>query len=199
MVIGGGLVVVAALALGWRSPTPRREPDWLAGDLTWSKRGTGLVNDTQDGFQIHLSQPNQHSWTVADQPVADFEVEFDTRALTTNQDVGYGVLFRYQDTENNYLFAIGNDGYYSIALRQDGILTALRAWQQWPHVHRGEKGNRLRVRCREEICRFFTNGEFTAEITADAFNSGRIGLWAQSFTNESLDVTFENIRLWSLE
>lgn len=199
MVLAGGLALVAALALGWRSPTPRRAPDWLGDDLAWRQRGAGLVTATRDGYQMRLSQPDQRSWIIADQPFANFDLEIDTRAMAANQDVGYGVLFRYQDPENFYLFAIGNDGYYSIALVHDGDLAPLRAWQQWPHVHRGESTNRLRVQCNGVFCRFFINGEFTAEINANTFRTGRVGLWAQNFSNDSLDVVYENIRLWSLE
>jgi hypothetical protein len=77
-------------------------------------------------------------------------------------------------------------------------LTPLRAWQQWPHVRRGAATNRLRIRCHGALCRFFINGEFTAEIVDGTFLVGNVGLWAQSFSDNGLKVEFTGIRLWSL-
>ncbi|MGD9100379.1 MAG: hypothetical protein PVF45_07855, partial [Anaerolineae bacterium] len=107
-------------------------------------------------------------------------------------------LYRYQDPANYYLFAIGGDGYYTIAVVQRGALIPLRTWQQWPHVRRGAATNRLRVRCTGTVCRFYVNGEFTAQITHDAFRAGDLGLWAQTFSDDALDVVFDEMRLWSL-
>ncbi len=199
IVLAAGLGSVAALALGWRSPTPLRAPDWTGADLAWRQQGDGLATAATDGYRIRLSNPDQRAWAVAGQRAADFDLELDTHAASSNGDVGYGVLYRYQDADNYYLFVIGNDGYYAIAIVREGKLTPFRTWQQWPHVHRGHAINRLRVRCEAMLCRFYINGEFTAEIVDDAFLDGHLGLWAQNFSNDSLEVVFDRIRLWSLE
>jgi hypothetical protein len=190
---------MVALTLGWRSFTPSRDADLTGADLIWHQYiGDGGIT-SDHGYQMHLSQPDQRAWAVADQQVTDFDLELETRSVASTPDVGYGVLFRYQDAENFYRFAIGSDGYYSIAIVQEGRLTPLHTWQQWPHVRRGDATNRLRVRCEDALCRFYVNGEFTAEFSDDAFLAGHVGLWAQNFTNSSLTVIFDHIRLWSLK
>jgi hypothetical protein len=199
IVVAVGLGLAAALAFGWRSPTPRRAPDWTAADLTWRRYGDGVATVAKDGYQLRLSQPDQHAWTVTSQRVTNFDLELDARAVTSNSDVGYGILYAYQDPENYSLFTIGNDGYYSIAVIREGERTSLRAWQQWPHVRRGDATNRLRVRCNETHCRFYINGEFTAAIMDSAFLNGSVGLWAQNYSNDLLAVVFDHIQLWSLE
>lgn len=204
-VLLAGLGLMAALALGWRSPTPHRLPDWTAADSVWSKHGDGTMTsadaDSQQppaALRVRLSQPEQRAWAIASQHITDFDLELDARLLLSSEDVGYGLLYRYQDPANTYLFAIGGDGYYTIAVVQKGVLTPLRAWQQWPHVRRGAAVNRLRVRCVGATCCFYVNGEFTAEITDEAFLAGDLGLWAQTFSDGPLDVVFEEVRLWSL-
>ena len=197
LVIGLGLV--AALALGWRSPTPHRPPDWTAPDLVWRQYGEGWSATTDADHQIQLAGSDQRAWAVASQPVADFELQLDVRSLLPSEDVGYGVLYRYQDAANYYLFAIGGDGYYTIALVHQGELTPLQLWQPWPHVRRGAATNRLRVRCRASTCRFFLNDEFTAEIQDGTFPRGDVGLWAQTFSDTALKVSFEGLRLWRLD
>ena len=197
-VLVAGLGLVAALALGLGSPTPRRAPDWTATGAAWRRFGDGSVTASDDSYEISLSQPGQRAWAVANLSIADFDLELNVRSLLPSEDVGFGLLYRYQDPANHYLFAIGGDGYYTIARIQGGKQTPLRAWQQWPHVRRGAATNRLRVRCREARCRFYVNGEFAAEITDDAFLAGKLGLWAQSFSDDVLAVRFYGMRLWSL-
>jgi hypothetical protein len=208
LIVGGllGLGLVAALALGWRSPTPIRAPDHTVKSSAWQWHGDGATTVTDTGYQLHLSQPGQQAWAIptpgtqaaAIQQVDDFDLELDTRALISSADAGYGLLYRYQNPDNFYLFAIGSDGYYTIAVVQDGALIPLRAWQQWPHVRRGAATNRLRVRCKGSTCRFHINGEFTAEVIDDTFLAGGFGLWGQTFSDTILKVVFEETRLWSL-
>lgn len=194
-----GLGLATALALGWRSPVPRRAPDWTAADLIWRQYGDGWTAATGAGYQVQLTQPERRAWAVAARPVADFELQLDVRSLLPSEDVGYGVLYRHQDAANYYLFAIGGDGYFTITLVRKGEPIPLRVWQQWPHVRRGAATNRLRVRCQAALCRFYVNDEFTAEIMDATFLSGEVGLWAQTFSDAALTVAFEELRLWRLD
>ena len=198
-VLAVGLGLVAAFLLGWRTPTPRRAPDWTFDDLIWTQHGDGVAAITNEGYQIRLAQPDQRAWAVADQPVTDFDVEVVVRSAVPSEDVGYGLLYRYQDRANYYLFAIGGDGYYTIAVVHKGELTPLQVWQQWPHVRRGAATNRLRVRCEETRCRFHINDEFTTEIENDLFLAGHLGLWAETFSDDGLGVVFGRVRLWSIK
>lgn len=194
-----GLGLVAALAMGWRAPTPRRAPDWTAdGASMWQVQGDGTLTFTPAGYQWCLSAPEQHAWAIAGQPVADFDLVMVARSSLDSEDIGYGVLYRYQDRDNHYLFAVGADGYYTVALVRGGRLTPVHDWQEWPHVRRGAGANRLRIRCQGATCRFYINGEFTAEITDRTFLSGDIGLWVETFSDPALAVTFEQVRLWLL-
>ena len=197
MVLTIGLGLAAALLLGWRSPTPHRAPDWTFDDLLWTQYGDGSVTMADDGYQMRLSQPYQRAWAVADQPVADFEAEVVVHSLFPSEDVGFGLLYRYQDQANYYLFAVGGDGYYTVAVVQEGELTPLQVWQQWPHIRRGAAINRLRVRCEDTRCQFHINDEFTAETRNDVILTGYLGLWAETFSDGGLEVVFEKVRLWS--
>ncbi len=197
LVVGTGLGLVVALALGWRTPTPHRAPDWTATASTWRQYGDGTATVAGKSYHLRLSQADQHAWAIAGQQVADFVLELDARSLLPSEDAGYGLLYRYQDPANYYLFNVGGDGYYTVAVVRQGALTPLRPWQEWPHVRRGAATNRLRVQCAGAACRFYVNGEFTAEVIDDTFLSGDVGLWGQTFSDEALDVVFEGMRMWS--
>jgi len=199
IVLAVGLGLAGALALGWRSPTPRRTPDWEGADIQWTPYGEGLHTTSGAMYSLRLSQPEQSGWAVGDPWISDFDLELDAHSSAPDQNVDYGLLYRYQDAENHYRFGIGSDGYYSIGIVRDGKAIPVRTWQQWPHVRRGDQTNRLRVRCEGPTCRFFINGEYTAEISDDAFLRGKIGVWAQSFSDETLEITWLGIRLWALD
>lgn len=197
IVLVTGLGIAAALALGWRSPTPRRSPDWEEADIQWAAYGEGSTTTSPDGYSIRFSQPEQRGWAVGDRLVSDFDIELEARS-SASQNVDYGLLYRYQDADNHYRFGVGTDGYYFIGVVRDGETTPIRTWQQWPHVRRGDQANRLQVRCEGSICRFYINGEFAAEVTDDTFLEGRIGVWAENFSEHPLEVTWPRLRVWEL-
>jgi len=195
-VFATGLGMIAAFQLGWRSPTPHRSPDLTLGAADWTWFGEGVSLPTEAGYHVHLAHPDAGAWATAGRRFGDGEIELRVRSLTPAEDVGFGLLWRYQDAANHYLFTIGGDGYYTVALVRAGELIPLRPWQQWPHVRRGAAVNRLRVRCQGPVCRFFINDEFTAEVTDTTFLSGDVGLWAQTFSDPALDVAFEEFQVW---
>jgi hypothetical protein len=194
-----GLALAIALAAGLRKPTPNRAPDWTGADLNWQLVDNGIITDTAGRIHLRLSQPNQQLLAVMDQAMAHLELQIDARPFGSSEEIDYGLLFRYQDAKNHYIFGVSGDGYYGITLVQDAERIPLRAWQEWPHVRRGNASNRLRIRCHETICQFYINGEFTAQIDDDTFENGNIGLWMESFATNSADVMFDNIQLWSLD
>jgi hypothetical protein len=116
--------------------------------------------------------------------------------MIPSDDVGFGLMFGYQNPTNYHLFAIDDDGYYTIAAIKHGELNPLHAWQQFPHIRRGVAQNRLRVRCFGTSCRFFINDEFAVELEIEPPPTGDLGLWAQTFSGYPLEVVFEKVRVW---
>jgi hypothetical protein len=197
LVAGMGLVI--ALALGWRSPTPRRAPDWTLGELSWTAYGDAFATSTLDSYRLRLSQPNERAWVVAHPPIDAFELEVDVHSQGDGSEVDTGVLYRYRDAENHYRFAIDRDGYYTIAIIRAGKLSPIRDWQQWPHIRRGDTTNRLRVYCKATLCRFYINNEFLTEVRDDTFLSGSLSLWAENSTDTTSEVVFGALHIWSID
>ena len=103
-----GFGLVAALALGWRSPTPRRAPDWEETDIQWTAYGEGSTTTSGTTYSMRLSQPEQRGWAVSSAVVSDFDLELDAHSSAAHENVDYGLLFRYQDPDNHYRFGIGS-------------------------------------------------------------------------------------------
>jgi hypothetical protein len=191
-----GASFVIAMALGWRSPTPLRAPDWQLHDLRWKTDGRGQVNLTEEGIHVRLSESGQRTWFVSEEIFDDFEVELVIRCLLPSEDNGFGLLYRYQDAESYHSFGMGSDGYYSIATVDQGQYSFARPWQEWPHIRRGIATNRLRLTCQDQVCNFYINGEHVARLEEGTKNQGALGLWAQTFSDDGLDLIFQEMRIW---
>jgi hypothetical protein len=177
-----GLALVVALLLGLNSPRPIRPPDWQTPDLPIALEAA----------------PNATTVSLLGQSYDDFTLEVEATPLSGPDSGfnGYGLIYRVQGEAHYYAFAVGSDGYYAI-LRIDGDEeTALVDWQQFPHVHRGQRANRLRVACAGATCRFYINDEYATTVEDATWLEGDVGLWVRSFEKEPVSMHFENVRVW---
>jgi hypothetical protein len=183
VVLIGALGLIFALALGWNSPRPTRPPDWEAS-----------------GLPLDLKVPAQETFlTLLNHPGGDFTLEVEATPLygPASGFNGYGLVYRAQDTAHYYTFAVGSDGYYGIQRIADEEEAALVDWQQFPHVHRRQKANRLRVTCTGTICHFYINDEYAVAVEDDTWLNGDVGLWVRSFENERVVIRFLSARMWA--
>jgi hypothetical protein len=180
--LAAALLLIAALALGWNDPRPRRAPDWE--DPAQPRRLAAAANRT--------------SLALLGQPAGNLAFEVVARPLTGPESgfYGYGLAYRAQDPTRYYAFAVGGDGYYAV-LRTDGSdEVPLVTWQQFPHIQRGLGQNRLRVDCAGASCDFTINDEYAATVEDDTWLTGDVGLWARSY-EEEVAVQFRSARLWT--
>lgn len=181
-VLGVGLALIVALAFGWNNPRPPRLPDWQAPGLpltltALADEPTALLlgRDLDDG-----------TFEIVAAPVAGDEFN------------AYGLLYRAQDEQHGYVFAVGSDGYFAVMEWADGAATVLVDWQQFPHVHRGRAANRLRVTCVGTTCHYYINDEYATTVTDASYASGQVGLWLQGHSKGALEVEFQRAHIWSL-
>lgn len=175
------LILIGALALGWNSPRPGRPPDWDA---------PGLPRRVDAAHQAP-------SVVLFDRSSSDFAYEVIARPLAAPPSslYGYGLIYRAQDAEHYYAFAVGSDGYYAVIRRDGEDVIPLVAWQQFPHIRRGPQANRLLVTCVASSCSFRINDEYATTVEDDRWLSGDVGLWARSFDGE-VAAQYATIRLW---
>ena len=177
------LGVIGALAWGWNSPRPRRQPDWEV---------PGLLRRVE-------APPGAATITLVTHPSPDFI--FEVSALPISEvDEGFydfGLVYRAQDLTHCYVLAVGTDGYYSVLKVHGDQTTRLVPWQQFPHVRRGRRSNRLSVTCTGSSCRFRINDEYAVTVEDDTWLSGQIGLWARSHEGREF-VQFGAARMWAL-
>lgn len=180
VVLAAALGLILALALGWNNPRPGRPPDWA------------LVEP-----QVLRASANETTKSLLGYSGSDFVFEAIARPIAAPNSgfYGYGLIYRAQDAAHCYVFAIGGDGYYTVLRRSGDEEAPLVEWQQFPHIRRDERTNRLRVSCAAASCRFYVNDEYVTTVEDTVWLEGDFGLWVRGF-DEDVTVRFEDVRVW---
>ncbi len=150
----------------------------------------------KDGvYRIAVDVPDLAIWanTRQREDWSDLVVEVDAYRAAGPLDNQYGVVVRYRDRANFYLFSVASDGLYSVQMLRGDQWIDLHPWTVSQAI-RGESGvNALRVECQGSAMRFFANGEFLTEVVDTTFPSGSVGLLAGSFAEGGVVVDFDNL------
>ncbi len=176
--------------------------DDFSGDLNcgWAtyNRG-GTVVAMEDGvMRMSTSQPGQIWWTNPGRTFSDVIVTVQARQSDGPNDNAYGVICRYQDEGNFYLFLISGDGYYAIGKYQGGneqitYLTGNGRFQFSDVINQGIATNQIRASCIGTELTLSVNGIQLAAVTDPTFVSGDIGLGVSTLAPGTAVVEFDNI------
>ena len=139
------------------------------------------------------------AWTSHSEELRDFALQASATWAGGNVDNAYGILARLQDNENFYEFAIDGEGYFMIGKYVDDVWSFASTWQESAALNHGDdSSNILGVICRQDELRFYANGELLASVTDDSFAEGGIALFAETFEEGDVDVSFDDVSVWSM-
>jgi hypothetical protein len=143
------------------------------------------------GYSITVNRAGFLSWSNAQAAFGDAAVEVDA-TIAEGAGGEAGVMVRYQDSRNFYLFSVGADGTYSLVRYLDDVPTMLVETAESAAISGPGTVNRLRVETEGDVIRLFANGELLADVTDDAFSRGRVGLAATAGDTPGLTVRFDD-------
>ena len=206
------LVLVTALAAACQ---PRNAPDPCAGETTlfvdtfegdpdcgWVQYDdSGLVAEVAaGGLQLTTSQPGKISWTNPGRSFSDVIIEARSRQVSGPNDNAYGVICRYVDRENFYVFLISGDGFYAIGKYATGrsqiqYLTGNGEYVYSDAINQGNATNDIRVTCAGSDLSLAVNGFDLDTVTDDSFDTGDIGLGASTLDPGTAVILFDNVRV----
>ena len=128
----------------------------------------------------------------------DIRVEVDARHVEGPIDNNFGVLVRYQDDTDDYIwFQISSDGYYSVDLREGGEWVTLVSWEESDAIRQGEGAtNHLTVEAIGNQYSFYANDAYLVDLAADPFLVGNIGLAAGAFDEPGIVIHFDNVEVY---
>jgi hypothetical protein len=131
---------------------------------------------------------------IAQPAPTSFLLEVDAEHIAGPTNLGYGVIFGYQDTEHYYRFLISGDGSFSL---QHIGGTAPLPWTPSAALRSGEgASNRLGLWVDASTVTLLINDQVVGQATLEATPGGGIGLTASTADVAGLAVAFDNFDLW---
>jgi hypothetical protein len=200
------LLVAACQASG---PDPCNPPGTLFADDFSGEQDCGWVfydsggasAKIEDGSMIvSTNQPGQIWWTNPGRQFSDGVISVRTQVVSGPDDNAYGVICRYQDNNNYYVFLISGDGFYAIGRYTAGsnqvtYLTGGGEYVPSDIINQGNSQNQMRVTCAENQLVLAVNGIELEAITDTAFTQGDIGLAVSTFQAGTLQVRFNDLEV----
>lgn len=171
-------------------------------DCGWAlyNRGGESVAVENAAMRITVSQRGQLWWTNPGRDFDDVVIRAEARQVAGPNDNAYGLICRYQNEENFYVFLVSGDGYYAIGKYQSGnenvvYLTESGQFQPSEAINQGIASNELRVSCIGNQLSLDVNGVPLLTVTDPTFVTGDIGLAASTLQAEMGVIEFDNVQV----
>ena len=173
----------------------------LTEDFTDPARSRLLVadNDTasyavRDGaYVIALKQPQFMARSSLGGDYDNIAIDADVTFVSGPEESAAGIIFRYQDDDNFYLFRIAEDSTYSLAVYNGGQQHMLLDWTASPAINGAGQPNRLRLEAAGEQIQVSVNGELLGEANDSSLSAGEIGLAVSTFDQGGAVYQFDNL------
>lgn len=164
----GAFSLFAALVRALDRP-PRPAPGELlyattfdAYNQEWAQYPGLLASEAiQGALCVSSDSPREGAYSELDRDFSDFDMRANATWVASSTEFSeLGLLFRYQDSANFYIFKLGADATYSVELVKDGQTEVLSARRESPAV-RVELGqvNQMRVVGQGGSFRFYVNDQ----------------------------------------
>lgn len=162
-------------------------------------RGGAEVRREGETLRLTTSQPGQVWWSNPGRNFDDLILTADVQHINGPTDNAYGLICRYQSSENFYLFLISSDGYYAIGKYQSGTsqITYLNEGGEYVFseaINQESASNRVRATCIGNELTLSVNGVLLESVTDPTFVTGDIGVAVSTFEPGTLEVAFDNVR-----
>jgi len=152
----------------------------------------GNSTDYADGkYRITLSTPQQDIWANPYQYFdQDIIVEVDVWQNPSTVQAAYGIICGYSDVNNYYALTVDSGGYVEIFRYQQAKRLTLYSAENQPSID--SEHNHLEALCASSALQLRVNGSVVAEVEAQEFLYGDVGLIASSFDETPLEILFDN-------
>jgi hypothetical protein len=148
-----------------------------ANNVDWYQyQGTSSVQIADGTLKVSMDEPNNSIFSPLNYTFGDFDMSVVARQLSGDDPYSeYGLLFRYQDKKNYYMFKVRGDGAYHIERTLNGQTVDLSAPHTAPSFAPGANHvNDLRVVASGNQFRFYLNDQ---QLTLCLKGSDKISTW----------------------
>jgi hypothetical protein len=171
-------------------------------DCGWAlyNRGGAVVEIDQGILRMSASQPGQIWWTNPGRDFDDVIISVQVRQASGPDNNAYGVICRYQNEQNFYVFLISGDGYYTIGKYTSSsptvtYLTENGEYQPSDAINQGLATNQLRASCIGSELSLAVNGIPLVTVTDPTFVIGDVGLAVSTLEQGTAVVEFSEFQV----
>jgi hypothetical protein len=157
-------------------------------------------------YQILIEQPGNLTWsTLGLLNASTYRVETSMALMdSARQDEpstqwGYGgLLVRYGNPQNFYLFAVDGQGSYQVQRQKAEVWQLLHPWTQSNLLKQGGNANRLAVEDDGSQIRFYANGTLLFTISEPRLPGGDVGLMAGTRSQGRAAAYFDWVKIYDM-
>jgi hypothetical protein len=195
-----------------RTPTPRPTPTWTPTPVFvdyFKDTSTGWAEGDyekvkywiEDGeYHIQVKNVKWAAWSSYEtKRYSNFRYEAIVHQVS-DLPGAYGLVFRYQDNDNFYMFNISHKGYYQFVKQIDDKWVVLKDWTKHSSIKQGQATNILWVQCVDNTIQVGVNNSRLNNVIRDeSFAEGQIGLIANTFDEPNVHVVFDEVAVFELD
>ena len=146
------------------------------------------------GYSISANKANWCFWSTIYRKLSDITIEVDAQKIAGSDGDEYGVMCRYKDEDNFYVFTITSNGHFASGKFIDGKWSELGN-QEWEFndVIQQEAGmNHLKLTCAYNDFTLEVNGSVLVNITDPDIRAGDVGVYVCAYDTPGVEVLFDN-------
>jgi hypothetical protein len=185
------------------TPTPEYlyMDDFENPDSGWDEESDSFITYeySDGGYRMKLKESNYFVWSFAPtkKNFSDFRLEVDATKIGGPDNSEFGVIARFEDRENFYVFLVSNDGEGVIFKYEDGEYTGLSndVLESIDGVN-GDELNHIAVVCSGRDLELYVNDELVLSASDSAFKNGDVGLVIGNLKVAGADVLFDNFYIY---
>ena len=155
-----------------------------------------LYVDAEDGAYHMQVWPENLAWSVLGKIcLGPYRVEAEAIISADTPDGYAGLLGRFQNARNFYLFTVNGEGAFRVSLFQDGKWLELMPWTPSPAIQAAGRGNTLALTDDGRELVFYSNDSPLYSLDHLELPAGNTGLAAGAGATPT-DVRFDWLRLY---
>ncbi len=143
---------------------------------------------------------DQIGWTLFDTsmlPAARLETSAAIAPATPTGAVG--LIGRFVDSANFYLFSVDGAGQFSVRMWMDGQSYVLQMPSVMPMIYTAGESNRLALEDNGERLRFYVNQAMLFEVSNPEIEQGRSGISVFSPDGGAASASFDWLAIYAVE
>ena len=155
----------------------------------------GITGYRDGSYRIQINKPDWYFWSTPGLNYSDVIIDADATKIGGPDNNEFGLICRYKDSGNFYIFSISSDGFYGISKFINGTQSLIGSEDMNFNdkvIRLGSATNHIRASCIADSLTLEVNGQVLADFKDTDLTTGDIGLIASTFADPGTDIRFDN-------